>query len=84
MNEIEIAGKVFDHDGERWHVRDNRWYVEDEMTIEVLDRIKALEDDFLAITGCIAGVDTVLTEEGALAQINNLPSVQAAWERGLG
>lgn len=44
MSEIEIAGKIFDHDGERWHVRDNRHYVENEMTIEVLDRIKGLED----------------------------------------
>ena len=81
---VELAGKVFDFEDGKWFVRDSRWFVEDEMSLEVLDYIKALEDDFLAITGCIAGVDTVLTEESALAQINNLPSVQRAWERGLG
>lgn len=45
--------------------------------------VERLRADMDQITGFLAGVGTVHTEDGALAGINNLSSVQAAWERGL-
>lgn len=51
---------------------------------DACNEIERLRADMDQITGFLAGVDTVHTEDGALAGINSLPSVQAAWVRGLG
>ena len=51
---------------------------------EMLARIEELEADMDRITGALAGVGTLYTEETALARINLMPSVQAAWDRNLG
>ena len=50
---------------------------------ELENALGAVEADMDQITGFLAGVGTVHTEEGALAGINLLPSVQAAWVRWL-
>jgi len=50
---------------------------------ELENALGAVEADMDQITGFLAGVGTVHTEEGALAGINLLPSVQAASVRWL-
>ena len=44
---------------------------------------KKLRGDFDLVTGWIAGIGSVSTEEEIVAGINLVPSVQEAWDRGL-
>jgi hypothetical protein len=62
----------------------SQWAPLAEDCIRAADEIEQLRKDMLAITGYIAGVGTVFTEEGALRHIDFLPSVRAAWHVGLG